>query len=146
MNNFDYVNRTRIVFGKDEENRIGEILNGYGYKKVLLHYGKSSVKKSGLLDRVIASLSAFNIDYVELGGVEPNPKLVLARRGVEIVKDDKDIDCILAVGGGSVIDSAKAIAAGRFYDGDVWDFYALQTEVKEALPIATILKIGRAHV
>lgn len=144
MNNFDYVNRTRIVFGKDEENRIGEILHGYGYKKVLLHYGKSSVKKSGLLDRVIASLTAVGIDYVELGGVAPNPKLTLARRGVEIVKADTDIDCILAVGGGSVIDSAKAIAAGRYYDGDVWDFYALQTEVKGALPLATVLTIPAA--
>lgn len=143
MNNFDYVNKTRLVFGKGEENNVGALLKEYGASKILLHYGKNSIKKSGLYDKVIASLNKANIAFVELGGVEANPKLGLARKGVEIARDEK-VDFILAVGGGSVIDSAKAIAAGVYYAGDVWDLYKYKAPVDKALGIATILTLPAA--
>lgn len=143
MNNFDYVNKTRLVFGKGEESNVGALLNEYGASKILLHYGKNSIKKSGLYDKVIASLNKANIAFVELGGVEANPKLGLARKGVEIAREEK-VDFILAVGGGSVIDSAKAIAAGVYYAGDVWDLYKYKAPVDKALGIATILTLPAA--
>ena len=108
MNNFIYNTPTKVFFGKNQEDKLGEILKSYNIKKVLLHYGKESIKKSGLYDKVINQLKAFKIDFVELGGVTPNPKLSLALKGVEIAKKEK-VDLILAVGGGSVIDSAKLI-------------------------------------
>lgn len=143
MNNFDYVNKTRLVFGKGEENNVGALLKEYGANKILLHYGKNSIKKSGLYDKVIASLNKANIAFVELGGVEANPKLGLARQGVKIAREER-VDFILAVGGGSVIDSAKAIAAGVYYEGDVWDLYKYKAPVDKALSIATILTLPAA--
>lgn len=143
MNNFDYVNKTRLVFGKGEESNVGALLKEYGASKILLHYGKNSIKKSGLYDKVIASLNKANIAFVELGGVEANPKLGLARKGVKIAREEK-VDFILAVGGGSVIDSAKAIAAGVYYAGDVWDLYKYKVPVDKALGIATILTLPAA--
>lgn len=143
MNNFDYVNKTRLVFGKGEENNVGALLKEYGANKILLHYGKDSIKKSGLYDKVIASLNKANIAFVELGGVEANPKLGLARQGVKIAREER-VDFILAVGGGSVIDSAKAIAAGVYYEGDVWDLYKYKAPVDKALSIATILTLPAA--
>lgn len=142
MLNFDFYAPARIVFGKGEEKRIGELLRPHT-KKVLLHYGGGSIKKSGLYDTVVASLKENGIDSVELGGVKPNPRLSLVHEGVELCRREK-VDLILAVGGGSVIDSAKAIAMGVYYDGDIWDVYETGKPVDKALPVAIILTIPAA--
>ena len=142
MLNFDFYAPARILFGKGEENRIGELLKPRA-KKVLLHYGSGSVKRSGLLDRVTDSLKKSGIGYVELSGVLPNPRLSLVHEGIALCRKEQ-VDLILAVGGGSVIDSAKAIAVGVYYDGDVWDLYETFLQVDRALPVATILTIPAA--
>lgn len=121
MINFTFQNATKIVFGKETESLVGEEINKIG-KKVLLHYGGGSIKKSGLYDAVVNSLKKANVEIVELSGVKPNPRLSLIQEGITICKE-QGIDSILAVGGGSVIDSAKGIAIGALYNGDVWDFY-----------------------
>jgi len=122
MNNFNFYSPTFFVFGKERENEAGKYVKRFGGTNVLLHFGGGSVVKSGLLDRVKTSLKAENIRFTELGGVQPNPRSGLVYEGVGICKREK-IDFILAIGGGSVIDSAKAIAIGALYDGDFWDFY-----------------------
>lgn len=142
MKNFVFQNTTKIIFGKATESLVGAEMSNIG-RKVLLHYGGGSIKKSGLYDRVIKSLKEANVEIVELEGVKPNPRLSLVKEGIQICKDQK-IDSILAVGGGSVIDSAKSIAAGVMYDGDVWDFYTGQAEIAKALPIGVILTIPAA--
>jgi hypothetical protein len=142
MQNFTYQNTTKIVFGKGTEEEVGEYTAKHG-SKVLLHYGGGSIKKYGTYDKVVKSLEKAGIEYVELGGVEPNPKLSLVHKGIELAKEER-VDFILAVGGGSVIDSAKAIAVGYFYDGDVWDFYYNNVEIKEALPVGVVLTIPAA--
>lgn len=142
MENFEFHTPTKIIFGKDTQQQVGEELRGRA-NKVLLHYGQSSIKKIGLYDEVVKSLNKAGVNFVELGGVVPNPRLGLVRQGIELCRKE-DVDFILAVGGGSVIDSAKAIAMGVPYDGDVWDFYDKQKPVKEALPVATILTIPAA--
>ena len=135
MLNFDYSNKTRIVFGKGTETQVGSLVKPYA-EKVLLHYGGGSIKKSGLYDRVAASLRESGVSFVELGGVQPNPRLSLIHQGIELCRRE-GIGFILAVGGGSVIDSAKAIAMGVPYDGDVWDFFATGKPIETALPVAT---------
>lgn len=142
MLNFDYQNRTRIIFGKDEHKNIGKLIKPYA-NKVLFHFGGQSIKKSGVYEDVINSLLENKIDFVELGGVKPNPRLSLVNEGIELCRKEK-VDFILAVGGGSVIDSAKAIAIGVPYSGDVWDFYCKDIEIKEAIPVSTILTIPAA--
>ncbi|SDI14271.1 hypothetical protein SAMN04515654_10245 [Halanaerobium congolense] len=142
MQNFTYQNTTKIVFGKGTEEEVGEYTAKHG-SKVLLHYGGGSIKKYGTYDKVVKSLEKAGIEYVELGGVEPNPKLSLVHKGIELAKEES-VDFILAVGGGSVIDSAKAIAVGYFYDGDVWDFYYNNVEITEALPVGVVLTIPAA--
>ncbi len=142
MLNFDFYSPVRLIFGKGEEKRIGKLLKPHA-SKVLLHYGGGSIKKSGLYDTVIASLKESGVDFVELGGVKPNPRLSLAREGIELCKKE-GVDLILAVGGGSVIDSAKAIAMGVYYDGDVWDIYEQGKKIEKALPVAIILTIPAA--
>lgn len=142
MNNFNFYSPTHFVFGKNRESETGKYVKRFGGSKVLIHFGGGSVVKSGLLDRVKASLAKENIPFVELGGVVPNPRSGLVYEGVEICKREK-IDFILAVGGGSAIDSAKAIAIGALYDGDFWDFYTGK-RVENALPVATILTISAA--
>ena len=142
MLNFDYQNRTRIIFGKNEHRNIGKLIKPYA-NKVLFHFGGQSIKKSGVYEDVINSLLENQIDFVELGGVKPNPRLSLVNEGIELCRKEK-VDFILAVGGGSVIDSAKAIAIGVPYSGDVWDFYCKDIEIKEAIPVATILTIPAA--
>lgn len=117
MNNFLYHSPTKILFGKDTELEVGKEVISFG-KKILLHYGGGSIKRTGLYDKVIDSLNKEGIEYIELPGVQPNPRLGLVRKGVEICKEE-NIDLILAVGGGSVVDSAKAIGIGAKYDGDV---------------------------
>ena len=142
MQNFNFYSPTYFAFGKDEESRAGELVKRFGGSKVLLHYGGGSVVKSGLLDRVKKSLDAGNIPYLELGGVKPNPRSGLVYEGIKLCRDEK-VDFILAVGGGSTIDSSKAIAAGTVYDGDFWDFYQGKI-ITEALPVGTILTIAAA--
>ncbi len=142
MQNFTFQNTTRIVFGKDTEKEVGEYTAEHG-SRVLLHYGGGSIKKYGTYDRVVESLEKAGVDYVELGGVEPNPKLSLVKEGIELAREE-NVDFILAVGGGSVIDSAKAISVGHFYDGDVWDFFTGEAEITEALPVGVVLTIPAA--
>lgn len=142
MNNFTFYSPTYFVFGKGTENEAGQYVSRFGGSKVLIHYGGGSVERSGLLDRVKESLKKQNIDFVQLGGVVPNPRSGLVYEGIELCRKE-NVDFILAVGGGSVIDSAKAIAAGVKYDGDFWDFYEGKP-VMEALPVATVLTIAAA--
>ncbi len=142
MENFNFYSPTFFAFGKDRENEAGSFVKRFGGSKVLIHYGGGSVVKSGLLDRVKASLDKEGIPYVFLGGVRPNPRSGLVYEGIELCKKEK-IDFVLAVGGGSVIDSSKAIAAGTVYDGDFWDFY-MGKRIEEALPVGTILTIAAA--
>jgi len=139
MENFTFRNATKIIFGKDAENYIGTETARYG-SKVLLHYGEGSIKKYGLYDRVLKSLKDANLEIIELGGVHPNPRLGLVKRGIDICRKDK-VDFILAVGGGSAIDSAKAIAAGVTYPGDVWDFYTGKAVVDKIIPVGVVLTI-----
>ena len=142
MDNFEFYSPTCFVFGKDTESSTGSYVKRFGGTKVLIHYGGGSVVRSGLLDRVKASLDAESIPYVELGGVKPNPRSGLVYEGIELCKKEK-VDFVLAVGGGSTIDSSKAIAAGVIYDGDFWDFYQGK-EIEEALSIGTVLTIAAA--
>ena len=142
MNNFTFYSPTYFVFGKDEENNTGKYVKRFGGKKVLIHYGGGSVIRSGLLDRVKASLDAEGIAYVELGGVKPNPRSGLVYQGIELCRE-QGVDFVLAVGGGSTIDSSKAIAAGAVYEGDFWDYY-MGKPVDKALPVGTALTIAAA--
>lgn len=142
MLNFNLHIPTRIIFGKGTHNQIGALLKPHS-KKLLLHYGGSSIKKSGLYDEVVSSLKQNNLEFIELGGVVPNPRLSLVHEGIAVCKKEK-VDLILAVGGGSVIDSAKAIAMGIFYEGDVWEIYEQGKNISSALPVATILTLPAA--
>ncbi len=142
MNNFNFYSPTYFSFGKDTENETGAYVKRFGGHKVLIHYGGGSVVRSGVLDRVKASLEKEGISYVLLGGAQPNPRSGLVYKGIELCKKE-NADFVLAVGGGSVIDSAKAIAAGVLYDGDFWDFYCGKS-IENALPIGTILTIAAA--
>ena len=142
MDNFSFYAPTYFAFGKDTENRAGELVRRFGGSRVLLHYGGGSVIRSGLLDRIKASLEQEGISYVELGGVKPNPRSGLVYEGIELCRKE-NVDFVLAVGGGSTIDSSKAIAAGVVYDGDFWDFYEGKP-VEKALPIGTVLTISAA--
>ncbi len=142
MENFTFYSPTYFVFGKDTENEAGKYVKRFGGSKVLIHYGGGSVVRSGLLDRVKKSLDGAGISFVELGGVKPNPRSGLVYDGIELCRKE-NVDFILAVGGGSVIDSSKAIAAGTIYDGDFWDFYS-GNRIEEALPVGTILTIAAA--
>lgn len=143
MENFNFYSPTEFVFGKERENETGKLVRKYGGTRVLIHYGSGSVVKSGLLDRVRKSLEGEGIYYAELGGVKPNPRDTAVYEGIEICRKEK-IDFILSVGGGSCIDSAKAIAAGAEYDGDFWDFYSGKAEIEKALPVGTVLTIAAA--
>ena len=143
MENFDFCSPTRYVFGKDTELEVGKLAKEAGAKNVLLHYGGQSAEKSGLLLRVREQLAKSGIKYTELGGVVPNPRTDLVYEGIDICKNC-NVDFILCVGGGSVIDSGKAIAVGVPYAGDFWDFYVGKAEAKEALPIGVVLTIPAA--
>ena len=142
MENFTFYSPTKFVFGKDTENEAGKLVKAFGGSKVLIHYGGGSVVRSGLLDRVKKSLNEAGITYTELGGVKPNPRSGLVYEGIDICRKN-NIDFILAVGGGSAIDSSKAIAAGTLYDGDFWDLYS-GTPIERALPVGTVLTIAAA--
>ena len=143
MNNFTFYSPTEFVFGKNTELECGKYIRKFGGTKVLIHYGLGSVVRSGLLDRVKASLDKEEISYVELGGVKANPRDTLVYEGIQICLEH-NVDFILSVGGGSCIDSAKAIAIGALYDGDFWDFYTKKVQVEKALPIGTVLTIAAA--
>ena len=142
MENFTFYSPTFFAFGKETEKDAGKYVKKFGGSKVLLHYGGKSAEKSGLLDRVKKSLEDEGIDYIALGGVKPNPRSGLVYEGIELCREE-GVDFVLAVGGGSVIDSSKAIAAGTVYDGDFWDFYQGK-RIEEALPVGTILTISAA--
>lgn len=141
MAGFTYYTPTKVVFGKETEQQTGELVKAAGAKKVLIHYGSGSVIRSGLLDRVKETLCKEEIEYVELGGVVPNPRLSLVYEGIELAKRE-GVDFILAVGGGSVIDSAKAIGYGMANEGDVWDFYDRKRTADACVPIGVILTIA----
>lgn len=143
MNNFTYYSPTRIIFGKDTEMNVGNLIKEYGYSNILLHYGGGTIKKTGLYARIVTALNNAEITFTELSGVEPNPKVGLVREGIQICRE-KSIDFILAVGGGSVIDSAKAIAVGAKTEHDIWDFYKRERPVTAALPVGCILTIAAA--
>ena len=141
MAGFTYYTPTKVVFGKETEQQTGELVKAAGAKKVLIHYGSGSVIRSGLLDRVKETLCKEEIEYVELGGVVPNPRLSLVYEGIELAKRE-GVDFILAVGGGSVIDSAKAIGYGMANEGDVWEFYDRKRTADACVPIGVILTIA----
>ena len=141
--NFEYFTPTKVIFGKNAEQEIGTLIKTFSAKKVLIHYGGGSVIKSGLLDRVCASLTEAGIAYITLGGVVPNPRLSKVYEGIDLCRREQ-ADFILAIGGGSVIDSAKAIGYGVANDGDVWDFYEKKRTASACLPIGAILTIAAA--
>lgn len=143
MNNFQFYAPTKVIFGKGTEAQVGSLVAGYNCKKVLLHYGSGSVKRTGLLDRIKKSLDEAQISYVELGGVVPNPRLSLVREGIALCKKE-GVDFLLPVGGGSVIDSAKAIGYGCANDFDVWDIFEKKNQPKACLPIGAVVTIAAA--
>ncbi len=143
MDNFTFYSPTYFVFGKETEKETGKYVRRFGGSKVLIHYGGGSVIRTGLLDRVKNSLEEEGISFVELGGVRPNPRSGLVYQGIDLCRKEQ-VDFVLAVGGGSTIDSSKAIAAGTVYEGDFWDYYKKDRAVEKALPIGTVLTISAA--
>ena len=143
MKDFNFYAPTEVVFGKQSEEQVAQLVKRYGGSKVLIHYGGKSAKRSGLLDKMEALLKEAGIPYVMLGGVVPNPRLSLVREGIELCRKEQ-VDFILAVGGGSVIDSSKAIGYGVPYEGDVWDFWLGKDAPKACLPIGAVLTIPAA--
>ena len=143
MINFDFSSPTKVIFGKDTEMQVGAEIKSLGYKKVFVHYGGKSAKASGLLDRVFASLKQAGLDYVSLGGVVPNPRLGLVREGLELCRKEK-VDFLLAIGGGSVIDSCKAIGYGLYNNCDPWPIYEKKMTPKGCAPVGSILTIAAA--
>ena len=142
MKDFEYYAPTKVFFGKGYENKAGEIIASYGYRKIMIHYGGGSAKRTGLLDCLEASLAGSGVEYVECGGVQPNPKLSLAREAIGLCLREK-VDLILAVGGGSVIDSAKCVAAGAADpDTDPWRYLNREKTVEKALPVGVVLTIS----
>ncbi len=143
MKDFNYYAPTEVVFGKESEEQVARLVKKYGGTKVLVHYGGKSAVKSGLLDKICGLLREDNVDFITLGGVVPNPRLSLVKEGISLCRKE-NVDFILAVGGGSVIDSAKAIAYGVCFDGDVWDIYLGKAQPQNMLPVASVLTIPAA--
>ena len=148
MIDFEFCSPTKFVFGRDAETKVGTLVRAHGGTRVLLHFGGGSIRRTGIYDKVAASLTAAEVPFVELGGVQPNPREALVREGIALVRRER-VDFILAVGGGSVIDSAKAIAVGAVYEGDFRDFtYGKDSKkppiVRKAMPIGTVLTIAAA--
>lgn len=143
MEDFEYVSPTRFVFGRGVEEQVGARLAERGAHTVLVHFGGRSALESGLIDRVRASLDEAGVAHVELGGVRPNPEVTLVREGIALCREH-GVDWVCAVGGGSVIDSAKAIATGARYEGDVWDFFETKRQTADVLPLAVVLTIPAA--
>ena len=143
MENFTYCVPTKIIFGSKTENNVGQEVRNVA-KKVLLHYGGGSIKNSGLYQRIVESLNNSGVEFIELGGVQPNPRLSLVREGVELCKKN-NVDFVLAVGGGSVIDSSKAIAIGCVNDCDIWEeFFLKKKPVEKSLPVGVVLTLAAA--
>lgn len=140
MDNFNYWVPTEILFGEGKIAELGERIKKSG-KRVLFVYGTGSIKRTGLYEAVVEALQQNNLSFKELSGVVPNPRITSVRRGIAICREN-DLDFILAVGGGSVIDCAKAIAAGACYEGDPWDFFLKKAEVRKALPLGTVLTLS----
>jgi alcohol dehydrogenase YqhD (iron-dependent ADH family) len=143
MKDFNFYAPTEVVFGKQSEEQVAALVKKYGGHKVLVHYGGKSAQKSGLLDKMTGLLDEAGIGYVKLGGVVPNPRLSLVKEGIALCRKEQ-VDFILAVGGGSVIDSAKAIGYGVGYDGEPWDFWAGKAIPQSCLPIGAVLTIPAA--
>ena len=144
MKDFNYYAPTEVMFGENSEEQVAALVKKYGGTKVLVHYGGKSAERSGLLDKICGLLDEGGVAYVKLGGVVPNPRLSLAKKGIELCRKE-GVDFILAVGGGSVIDSAKCIAYGVCMEGDVWDLYLGKVEApKTMLPVASVLTIPAA--
>ena len=143
MNNFVFYSPTEFVFGKNTEVQVGALARKYGAQKVMIVYGGGSVVRSGLLDRVKQSLQEAGVAYCEMGGVQPNPTDGKVYEGIQLCRREQ-VDMMLPVGGGSVIDTAKAIAAGALYDGDFWDFFIGRAKVEKALKVAVVLTIPAA--
>ena len=143
MKDFNFYAPTEVVFGEQSEEQVAALVKKYGGTKVLVHYGGQSAVRSGLLDKICGLLEQGGLPYVKLGGVVPNPRLSLANEGIKLCRQE-NIDFILAVGGGSVIDSSKCIAYGACYDGDVWDFYIGKASPTATLPVASVLTIPAA--
>ena len=143
MKDFNFYAPTEVVFGKEAEEQVASLVKKYGGKKVLLHFGGGSAKRSGLLDKVISLLEEQGVAHVELGGVVPNPRLSLVKQGIKMCQE-QDVNFILAVGGGSVIDSAKAIGYGVGYEGEPWDFWEGKSKPESCLPIGVVLTIPAA--
>lgn len=143
MLDFTYYAPTKVYFGKGKHKEVGAIIKGYGFKKIMIQYGKSSIKQNGVYDEVIASLRDNDIEFVQMGGVEPNPKLSFVYEAIKVAREN-DVEMILAVGGGSVLDSAKTTAAGVMYDGDVWDFPEKKATPDKSLPVGCVLTIAAA--
>ncbi|MBU3134706.1 iron-containing alcohol dehydrogenase [Clostridium gasigenes] len=143
MINFNFENYTKLIFGKDKELTVGQEVKKFS-NKILMHYGGGSIKNSGLYEKIVNSLKEANVEFIELSGVKPNPRLSLVREGIELVRENK-IDFILAVGGGSVIDSAKAISLGANYAGDVWDLFEKGKNFEgSCVPLGVVLTIPAA--
>jgi alcohol dehydrogenase YqhD (iron-dependent ADH family) len=140
MNAFELYNPTKLVFGADKVRQLGELVEPYG-KRILLVYGGGSIKQSGLYNEVLSQLEGIGATVHELSGIEPNPRLSTVNKGIAICRSE-NIEFILAVGGGSVLDASKAIAAGALYEGDVWDFTVFKAQIQEALPLGTILTLA----
>ncbi len=143
MEDFIYYTPTKVFFGKDKHKDIGKIITEYGYNNIMLQYGQGSIKKSGLYDEIMSSLTQHGINVVEMGGIEPNPKLSFVREAVKVAKEN-NVQMILAVGGGSVLDSSKYTAAGACADCDPWDFPTGKSKVQKSLPVGCILTIAAA--
>ena len=143
MKDFNYYAPTEVVFGENSEEQVAALVKKYGGTKVLVHYGGKSAERSGLLDKICGLLTEGGIAFKKLGGVVPNPRLSLVHEGIKLCREE-GIDFILAVGGGSVIDSSKAIAYGVPYEGEVWDFYLGKDKATEMLPVACVLTIPAA--
>ncbi len=141
MFDFKYFTPTKVLFGKNTEDKVADLIQEFGGKKVLIHYGGGSVIRSGLMQRVTDKLDAAGISYVKLGGAVPNPHLSLVYEGIELCKKE-GVDFLLAVGGGSAIDSAKAIGYGLMNEGDVWDFYDYKRQAKASMPLGVILTLA----
>ena len=143
MRNFTFYSPTEVVFGRDTEKQVGNLLKKYGAHKVMIHFGGGSVQKSGLLQRVVDSVTGSGLAYVLFGGVQPNPRVQKVYEGIVLARNE-NIDFILAVGGGSVIDSSKAIAYGMRMNGDVWDLFTGKRQATDACPVGCILTIAAA--
>lgn len=141
MENFQYYTPTRVIFGRDTQHQVGALIRSYGYQKILFHYGSGSIRRSGLYDQIVSSLQEAGVEYVELGGVEANPKVSLVRQGVALCEREK-VELVLAVGGGSVLDSAKAIAGGAWNHCDPWTFIEQKKGPEKSLPVAAVLTLA----